>query len=269
MAKITWDSYGSKFYELGIDHGVLYTKTGLESSNAVVEISGAVPWNGLTSATVSEENASVSSLYFNGVKTFDIKSNGETKVVIKALTYPEEFNQFNGVSNYGDGLFINNQQPKTFGLSYRTYKADDKDGIKYGYKIHLLYNLTAIEDPISYETINDQVSPIEFSWTLSAKPFQIPRRSPTAYLVIDSKKMHPTILSSIERKLYGDDYTAAYLPEISEILDLLTITITDNGDGTWTAIGPSEFVTNVLLTYYLTNVTGVYSDEYTYTISST
>ncbi len=37
MAVLTWDGIGQKFYETGLDRGVLYQEDGV-----------GVPWNGLT-----------------------------------------------------------------------------------------------------------------------------------------------------------------------------------------------------------------------------
>ena len=46
MAKLVWDKIGERFYETGVDHGVLY-----------VQANGAYPkgvaWNGLTSVNES------------------------------------------------------------------------------------------------------------------------------------------------------------------------------------------------------------------------
>ena len=50
MAVLTWDQVGERFYETGVDHGVLYIPT------AGVYDSG-VAWNGLISVTESPSGA--------------------------------------------------------------------------------------------------------------------------------------------------------------------------------------------------------------------
>ena len=48
MAQLTWDNTGERFYETGIDHGVLYipnTTTGAYDKGYA--------WNGLTSVSLS------------------------------------------------------------------------------------------------------------------------------------------------------------------------------------------------------------------------
>ena len=50
MAHLNWDAVGERFYETGVDHGVLYVKSG--SGYAA-----GVAWNGLVSVSESPSGA--------------------------------------------------------------------------------------------------------------------------------------------------------------------------------------------------------------------
>ncbi len=51
MAKLFWDNVGERFYETGVDHGVLYLP---DSSGTYVT---GVAWNGLTSVSETPSGA--------------------------------------------------------------------------------------------------------------------------------------------------------------------------------------------------------------------
>src|SRR4029079_11749224 len=84
MTALAWDEIGERIYQTGIDRGVLYLNDGT-----------AVPWNGLTS--VEEDSTSeVKPYYLEGVKFLENFVPGDFEGKIKALTYPEEFDEING-----------------------------------------------------------------------------------------------------------------------------------------------------------------------------
>ncbi len=84
-----------------------------------------------------------------------------------------------------NGLTVHDQKATTFGLSYRTQIGDAVSGMRRGYKIHLLYNLTAIPDAKAYTSLNAQATPIEFSWGLSGTPVATPGYRPTVHISLD------------------------------------------------------------------------------------
>ena len=65
MAVLEWDKVGDRFYQTGVDHGVLYLKDGR-----------VVPWNGLTSIE-DNTNAELKSYYLDGVKILDHVTPGD------------------------------------------------------------------------------------------------------------------------------------------------------------------------------------------------
>lgn len=230
---VVWDVPGELRYETGLDRGVLYPPG-----------RRAVPWNGLVSVDESTDEANAETIYFDGVKRFDKITPGDFQGKIKALTYPDEFSQFDGYSETNNvaGTFIENQTRKTFDLSYRSLIGDDGSSLEAGYKLHLLYNLTAEPLDLERETFSDSVSPNLFSWDVKGVPPNTTNYRPSAHIIIDTRRSYPEKIALIEAILYGDENTSGRLPTIEELEALTTVTITDNGDGTWTAEGPDHYI---------------------------
>jgi len=262
LAKLAWDQVGQRFFQTGVDRGVLYLTD------------SAVAWNGLTSVDVDSDN-DLQSYYLDGAKYLQTVSPSDFAGKMKALTYPEEFDSVNGIENEDSGLSYYNQKPESFNLSYRTRIGNDLDGVDHGYKIHILYNVMASPDSYSYQTLQETLTPIEFGWTLSATPPFIDGHRPTSHISIDSTKVNPLVLESIETSLYGSAISNPYLPTIEEIITLLeqfgSLIIVDNGDGTWTAIDAADqYITMTnSTTFEIDNVDATYSDVSTYTVSTT
>jgi hypothetical protein len=137
MARLTWDTTGSRLYETGVDHGVLYIPDG----NG--DYTNGVAWNGLTTVTESPSGAEATALYADNIKYLDLRSAEEFGATIEAFTYPDEFNQFDGIASPSVGVNVGQQSRSTFGFSYRTNVGNDVDGSDYGYKLHLIYGATA------------------------------------------------------------------------------------------------------------------------------
>lgn len=219
MAELVWDKVGDRTYQTGVDRGVLYLPDG-----------SAVAWNGLTS--VEERFTQERKVYYlDGVKYLEHILPGDFSAQLKAFTYPDEFERINGVAPGEDGVFIHDQKPSRFGLSYRTLIGDDVSGTDRGYKLHILYNLTAVPDNNAYTSLGDQAAPVEFGWDLAGTPVAVSGYRPTAHISLDSTKMNSTLLADLENTLYGSSGAEAL------------VSITDNGDGTWTASGPDEYIT--------------------------
>lgn len=262
MTTLLWDEVGTRFYEAGVDRGVLYSADGT-----------AVPWNGLISVTEQSSGSGGSPVYFDGVKYADIVVLGDFAATIKAYTYPDEFLAFEGVLEVGNGLFVVNQKPTRFGLSYRTRISSDLDADE-GYKIHLLYNLLATPSQKDYQTLSEEGSAIEFEWNITAVPGEVPGFRPSAHVIFDTRRMSPILLQDIEETLYGNDFDDARLPPISTLTTFVgswvIIRITDNGDGTWTAEGPDDLITMLdSTTFQIIQANAEYLDADTYIISDT
>lgn len=254
MSNIVWDQPEDRIYETGLDRGVLFFPDG-----------GGVAWNGLTS--VDEINSSTAeAVYFDGVKMSDIVVVGDFSAVLKAFTYPEEFLEFEGFVEEQTGLYIADQGPSTFHLSYRTMIGSSYEE---GYKLHLLWNLTAIPDTVSHQTISDTFSPVEFQWSITAIPESISGYRPTAHVILDSRRIDPLLLADIETILYGDPEDEERLPTMPSLKGFVSyvrkwdrLIITDNGDGTWTATANSPNYIEMLdsETFQITSDTAIFLD---------
>lgn len=237
MASIEWDNVGNRVYQSGVDHGVLYLMDGT-----------VVPWNGITSVE-DTTSSDLTSYYLDGVKILDHVAPDNYSGKLSAFTYPDEFEDVLGSPQVGSGLRVYDQKPKSFNLSYRTKISNDLDS-EYGYKIHLLYNLKATEDSRKFESLKDQSTAMEFSWVLSGTPpiSTIDGVRPTVHVSVDSINTRPDLLQNLEDILYGTDTTDPRFPSMLEVRIMFGevggLFIVDNGDGTWTAIDPSnDFVT--------------------------
>jgi hypothetical protein len=261
MVKLIWDKTDEKFYEQGIDRGVLYSSNG-----------DVVPWNGLISIIESFENDSVEALYYDGNKYIDLPVIGDYSAKLQAVTYPDEFLQFEGASELSNGLYIDGQSQNLFSLSYRSII---KNGVgSDDYRIHVLYNLMAIPETSVYETISDKPKPTLFTWTISGIPSTVLNFKPTAHLILDSRYMNKFKFRDVETILYGSDMLSPELPSLQEFSEYVSdwnlITITDHGDGTWSAEGPDELIKMIdSTTFEISDVDATFIDSNTYQISTT
>lgn len=230
MTRLEWDNVGERFFEVGVDRCVLYIPEGT--------LGVGVAWSGITGITEASDESSTG-YFLDGVKYMDVEQFDTFKGSIKAFTYPYEFEQFIGAEEES-GLLITEQPAKRFHLSYRTKLGNDVDGVDHGYLIHILWNVLAIPDTISRQTIGESVDPVELSWTITAQPDPLIGARPTAHLILDSTELAPGLLSYFEGMLYGTETDDAYITNLQDIIDMLTLTIVDNGDGTWTIVKTSD-----------------------------
>lgn len=209
---IVWDASGTRLFEKGIDHGVLYVDD------------KAVPWNGLISIEETFDETS-SKAYLDGVKVFDIYSPGDFKATITAFTYPDDFSSCQGVESFSDsGFSVTGQETLLFDLSYRTLLGNDVSGLGYGYQIHLLYNLTAEPQDLDYTTYSASPEISNFRWSVAGTPERVDGFNPTSHVILDSQLLSDVLylLTYIQDLLYGspdspDDVTI-YLPPLDDLL---------------------------------------------------
>lgn len=198
MAKLTWDGAGQRFYESGVDRGVLY----------VQETSGTygtgVAWNGLINVTESPEGAEPSDMWADNIKYGSLRSAETFGGTIEAYTYPDEFEECDGNKMVEEGVYIGQQTRKSFGFCYRTKIGNDVNQ-DLGYKLHLVYGCTASPSEKSRDTINDSPEAATLSWEFDTTPVNVSGGDPTATIVIDSRTVNSTKLKALEDKLYGSD----------------------------------------------------------------
>lgn len=216
MSKLVWDKTGERLYETGVKQGVLYPQA------AGGTYPNGVAWNGLTNITESPSGAEATALYADDIKYLNLVSAEELGGTIEAYTYPDEFAECDGSVALTDGVFIGQQDRKTFGLCYRTTLGNDVDSNGHGYKLHLIYGALAAPSEKAYTTINDSPEAITFSWEFKTTPVNVTGHKPTASLILDSTKVSETKMAALEKVLYGDSDTEARLPLPDEVVQILT-----------------------------------------------
>lgn len=220
MAELVWDEVGKRFYETGVDHGVLYLP---DAQGAYVD---GVAWNGLTSVSESPSGAEPNAQYADNIKYLNLFSAEEFSATVEAFTYPDEFAQFDGLNIPTPGVNVGQQPRRTFGLSYRTQVGNDVDGNDYGYKIHLVYGCMASPSEKAYSTINDSPEPITFSWEISTTPVAVTGMKPTSVITISSTEVDATALAALEQILYGDTGVDPALPLPDTVISMFSGTVT-------------------------------------------
>jgi hypothetical protein len=232
VPRINWDSTGSRFFEAGVDRGVLFTQG-----------NPGVPWSGLVSVTEKSSGGGSTAYYVDGQKYLNVSADEEYGATIEAYTYPDEFYPCDGFGHADTGLFVTQQPKQSFGFSYRTMVGSDTDA-NAAYKIHLVYNALANPSQRANHSLKDSPETTNFSWDISVTPEAMPGFKPSSHLVIDTRIAHPGAVSDVEDVIYGTDSTESRLPLLDELITIFDtnalFVVTDNGDGTWTATAPDE-----------------------------
>lgn len=215
---IKWDEVGKKFYETGIDRGVLYP----QSANGTYPV--GVAWNGLISVTQSPSGAESNPQYADNIKYLNLLSVEEFGGTIEAFTYPDEFAECDGSAEIQVGVMAAQQPRKPFGLCYRTILGNDTLGEAYGYKLHFVYGALASPSERQNQTINESPEATTFSWEFTTTPVPVTGFKPTSYVVIDSTKVAAADLAALEAILYGTTgtpNTPGRMPLPDELITLM------------------------------------------------
>lgn len=220
MAPLVWDTTGQRFYETGVDKAVLY----IPDSNG--NYVNGYAWNGLSAVTESPSGAESNPQYADNVKYLNLISAEEFGATLEAFTYPDQFAQCDGTYQPSAGVSIGQQRRKSFGLSYRTRVGNDVSGTDLGYKLHLVYGCLAAPSEKAYATINDSPEAISFSWEITTTPVPVSGQKPTAIITIDSTKVDPTKLATLETTLYGSAGVEPQLPLPDAVVTTITTTPT-------------------------------------------
>lgn len=210
MTKLIWGAAGERFFEAGVDRGVLYV-SGLTG----------VAWNGLTAVSEAPTGGEAKPYYIDGFKYANVAAAEEFNATLEAFSSPDEFATCDGSVQLAAGLFATQQPRKPFDLSYRTLVGDDIVGLDSGYKIHVVYNALAASAGRSNGTLTSSTDPMKLSWGISTRPPEaIYGFKPTAHFVIDSRKTPALVMSMLEGILYGTASTTPRIPPATELTDL-------------------------------------------------
>lgn len=203
MAKLVWGVTTQASYQTGVSRGVIYPVGG-----------PAVVWNGLISVDETLQGISTESLYFDGIKYTDSVDNHDYEGHLTAFTTPLEMFLMTGGAQVREGVYLMNQPRAPFGLCYRTESSN-------GYKIHVVYNVTAIPTKIAHSTQSDSPAPEIPEWKLVAIPVVVPNKKAAAHFIIDSRFTNSTKLATLESTLYGTTVANPVLPDINGLIAIL------------------------------------------------
>ena len=215
-APLEWDKTGERFYETGVEKGVLWV---WDSENN--KWGDGVAWNGLTNVSEKPSGAEATALYADNIKYLNLISNEEFAATIEAYTYPDEFAECDGSVDIGEGVVIGQQKRKKFCFSYQTKIGNDVDGNDKGVKYHIVYNCLAAPTEKGYATINDSPEAITFSWEVSTTPIEVSGFKPTAIVTIDSTKLTSAQKTALEAALYGSSSANSALKTPTELVALI------------------------------------------------
>jgi len=277
MTALIWDAAGTRRYETGVNHGVLYIPNGTGAYDH------GYAWNGLTKITEKPTGATANPQYADNIKYLNLISIEQFEADIEALTYPDEFAQCDGSQEPEPGLAIGQQNRVPFGLCYRTLIGNDLVGTDDGYKLHLVYNALAAPSQKDFATVNDNPAAIAFSWSVTTTPVDVPGYKPTATLTIDSTRVDEDALATLEGFLYGTTGTNPSLPTPAAVLAIFSgsvavVTPTEPGfvSGTHTITIPTvtgvtywindEVVTGTVVIAVNTLVTATPNDGYKFPV---
>lgn len=232
MAKLVWDASGTRRFETGVNHGVLYLAS-TDSETGLVTYPQGVAWNGLTSVSETPEGGDAEDFYADNIKYLTLRGVENLTGSISAYTYPDEFMACDGSAAFGglSSVYLHQQTRKMFGLSYTTIIGNDANP-EAGYLYHLLYGATVSPSDREYGTISDSPEPIEFSWDYSATPVRVSLGAgvtptggdawkPTSLITIDGTKLASAKREALEKALWGSEDSDAMLPLPSALYTLL------------------------------------------------
>ena len=222
MARIGWDRIIDRTYRTGVDHAVLF----VADSNGVNGYAPGVAWNGVISVTEQASGGEPNKVYADNKTYLTLLSNEEFGATIEVYQYPKQFNKCKGVVEFADGAYVEQQNHKSFCLSYRTKIGNAMFG-EVGDEIHIIYGCLVSTMEKAHNTISDTVEPSQFSITVSTTPSAVRINGkdykPTAHITINGSELPSAAFKAIEKALYGDPNgpDISYLPTPTQIYNMI------------------------------------------------
>lgn len=247
---LTWDRPNERYFHQGLDRGVIY-----------IGDDDPVAWNGLTN--VEEGGTSDTEIIYRDGKIIlaDVDAS-DFSASVSAFFFPDELSACLGIPEAAENLYVDNQKPRRFGLSYRTLVGNGSSGDMFGYQIHLIYNALASIGTRARKTLSDSPEMMPFTFSLVCTPVKLAGFRPSAHYIIDTRGMNSGQLEDLEDLLYGKGVTPGRLPDPDELFELMNfgvlMRVYNNGDDTYKITGSSQYFTdNGDGTYTLTNMNAV------------
>ena len=212
MTAIQWDAAGTRKYETGCDHGILFPKDG-----------DGVGWNGLTNVTETPAGADNTKTYADNIVYGAIRAAETFGGTVEAYMCPDEFLECDGMKLV-NGVAVGQQPRKPFDLYYRTIVGNDQDP-EAGFKHHFGYGLTTSPSEKSFATVNDSPEMTALSWEFESNPVSFVEDEysdlkPTSLLTIDSTSplVDQALLADLLDIVQGTDVDDPRMPTPDEVL---------------------------------------------------
>lgn len=202
MVALTWDAAGTRKYETGCDHGILFPSGG-----------DGVAWNGLTNVTETPAGADNTKTYADNIVYGAIRAAETFGGTVEAYMCPPEFLECDGFKIV-NGVAVGQQPRKPFDLYYRTIVGNDQDP-EAGFKHHFAFGLTTAPSEKAYGTVNDSPEMTAFSWEFESNP--------VSFADVDFASLRPTSLLTIDST---DPLVDADL--LADLLDIVQGTVSDD-----------------------------------------
>ncbi len=213
---ITWGEIENRLYETGVSKGVIYRQDESGVYNK------AEAWNGLINVTESPSGADNTKLWADNMEYAALRAAESYEGSIEAYMYPDLFAECDGQKELVKGVWVGQQDRAIFGLCYRTEVGSAAKGQNAGYKLHLVYGLTASPSEKSHDSINDSPEAATMSWDVEGTAVPVAGFKPTAKLTVSSLDFAPEKMKKLEDALYGSSTAAAKLPLPDEVKTLMT-----------------------------------------------
>lgn len=212
MTRATWDDDDVRYFETGIDRGMMY----------VPFIPGQA-WNGLVRVTENPSGGTPREFFIDGQKYLNLPSLEEYAATIEAFTAPKAFAACTGRTELSPGMLVTDQPRQAFGFSYRTLIGGAGAELGRDYKIHIVYNALAKMGDFTNQTISDRGDTQTKSWQITTvAPTDSTPFRPSSHFIIDTRFIDDDIVAHIEDVLYGTDTTDPRLPSVSELLAIMS-----------------------------------------------
>lgn len=218
MAELVFDADGQRFFETGVDRGVLFVR----QPNG--QYANGKAWNGLTAVTESPSGAEANKQYADNIVYLNLVSVEELGGTIEAFTYPDEFAACNGELASIPGVNVGQQARASFAFAYRSKKGNDLNA-DLGYKLHLIWGALAGPSEKAYATVNESPEAMALSWEFTTTAVAIGTvggvaYKPTSSITIDSTVVGDARFKELTDIIWGTVGVDSRIPTPREVIEL-------------------------------------------------
>lgn len=170
-------------HEYGLSRGMIYPDNG-----------PGLPWPGLVKVTPKLKH-NMYPIYDNGKKYDIIGLPESTGIDVTALTLPTYVAEAVGFSMDSSGIMYDEQELQMFSLAYRTETENN------GHKLVVQFNIMASLNDASAQTIEETVTPSEFTITGESVPETVGVRQRASRIELSTRNTDRELLSAFDDAL--------------------------------------------------------------------